>query len=146
MTSWNLILKINWSEVLAVNAPLKLLGDPITSRFGYVFHIIQFARNVDLVLTILLKYSCPWIPFLSSLICKNLNVISNLWHSCEIYLTVHYGSHEVDFWDRVPNEKKKLRIKFNVVCNSSWDISSKNFVKHIFVKIILNKNKVPSSF
>ena len=28
-----------------------------------------------------------------------------LWHSCEIYLTVHYGNHEINFCDRVPNEK-----------------------------------------
>ena len=32
-----------------------------------------------------------------------------------------------------------------MVCNSSWDISSENFVKHNFVKITLNKNKVLSS-
>ena len=79
----------------------------------------------------------------SGSICKFENL--KLWQSCEIYLTVHYGNHEIDFCDRVPNEKK-LRIKFNVVCNSSWDILSENFVKHIFVKIILNKNKIPSSF
>ena len=29
-----------------------------------------------------------------------------LWHSCGTYLTVHYGNHEIDFCDRVPNEKK----------------------------------------
>ena len=28
-----------------------------------------------------------------------------LWHSCEINLTVHDGNHEIDFYDRVPNEK-----------------------------------------
>ena len=78
MNSWNLILKTYWSELLVVNALLKLLGDPINSRFGYVFHITQFARNVDLVLTILLKYIWSWIPFLRSLICKNLSVNSNL--------------------------------------------------------------------
>ena len=37
-------------------------------------------------------------------------------------------------------------MKFNVVCNSSGDILSENFVKHIIVKITLSKNKVPSSF
>ena len=57
----------------------------------------------------------------------------NLWHSREIYLTMRDGNHEIDFCDRVPN-KKKLKIKFNVVCSSSWDISSENFVKHIFIK------------
>ena len=28
-----------------------------------------------------------------------------LWHSCKIYLTVHDGNREVDFRDRVANEK-----------------------------------------
>ena len=26
-------------------------------------------------------------------------------HPCEIYLTLHNGNHEIDFYDRVPNEK-----------------------------------------
>ena len=28
-----------------------------------------------------------------------------LWRSCEIYLMVHDGNHEIDFCDGVPNEK-----------------------------------------
>ena len=28
-----------------------------------------------------------------------------LWHSCEIYLTVHDGNHDIDFCDGVPNKK-----------------------------------------
>ena len=28
-----------------------------------------------------------------------------LWHSCEIYLIVHDGNHEPDFYDRISNEK-----------------------------------------
>ena len=28
-----------------------------------------------------------------------------LCHSCEIYLTVHEGNHELEFCDRAPNEK-----------------------------------------
>ena len=47
----------------------------------------------------------------SGSICKYQKL--KLWHSCEIY-----GNHEIDFRDRVPN-KKEIRIKFNVVCNSS---------------------------
>ena len=43
-------------------------------------------------------------------------------------------------------QMKKIKEKFNMVCNSSWDISSENFVKYIFVNINLSKNKVPSSF
>ena len=31
-----------------------------------------------------------------------------LWHSCEIYLTVHDGNHELHIFDRVPNEKKLI--------------------------------------
>ena len=147
----------------------------ITSRFGCVFHITQFARNVDLILTILLKHSFSWTPFPRRLICKNLNVNLNfvrefkfakleiflkikldsdsiwiyeklkLWHSYEIYLTVHNANHELDFYDRISNENK-WRIIFNVICNSFWDISSENFVNHIFVKITLNKNTLRSSF
>ena len=45
----------------------------ITSRFGYVFHVTQLAKNIDLILTILLKYICSWIPFPRSFICKNVN-------------------------------------------------------------------------
>ena len=41
-----------------------------------------------------------------------------LWQSCEIYLTVHDENHEIDFCDRVPNEKE-LKVKYNVVYNSS---------------------------
>ena len=33
-----------------------------------------------------------------------------LWHSREIYLTVHNENHEIDFCDRVPNEKDKDKI------------------------------------
>ena len=70
-----------------------------------------------------------------SLLCKNINVNSNLvpkfrfgkldiflkikpdsgsiskyeklklWHSCEIYLTLHDGNQELDFYDRISNEK-----------------------------------------
>ena len=50
---------------------------------------------------------------------------------CEIYLTVHDGNHELDLSDRVPNENE-----FKVVYNSSWNISSENFVKHIFVNYL----------
>ena len=78
----------------------------------------------------------------SGSICKYEEL--KLWHSCEIHLVMHDGNHEIDLCDRVSN-KKKLRIKFNVVCNSSGDISSENIIRHIFVKITLNKNKVPSS-
>ena len=28
-----------------------------------------------------------------------------LWHTCEIYLMVHDGNHEIDFCDGLPNEK-----------------------------------------
>ena len=28
-----------------------------------------------------------------------------LWHSCDIYLMAHDGNHEINFCDRVPNEK-----------------------------------------
>ena len=28
-----------------------------------------------------------------------------LWHSCEIYLTLHDGNQELDFYDRISNEK-----------------------------------------
>ena len=79
----------------------------------------------------------------SGSICKFQKL--KLWHSCEIYFTVDDGNHEIDFCDRVPNEKK-LMIKSDMVCNSSWDISNENFVKHIFVKVTLNNDKVPSSF
>ena len=37
-------------------------------------------------------------------------------------------------------QMRQIKEKFNVVCNSSWDIPSENFVKHIFVKITLSKN------
>ena len=33
-----------------------------------------------------------------------------LWHSCDIYLMVHDGNHEIDFCIRVPNEKIKDKI------------------------------------
>ena len=39
----------------------------------------------------------------SGSICKYEKL--KLWHSYEIYLTVHDGNHEIDFRDRVPNEK-----------------------------------------
>ena len=74
----------------------------------------------------------------SGSICKYEKL--KLWHSCDISLMVHVGNHKIDFCDRVPNEKR-LRIKFNVVCNCSWDISSEKFIKHIFVKITLKKIK-----
>ena len=48
------------------------------SRFGCVYHITQFARNVGLLLTIFLKYSFSWVPFPRSLIFKNLNMCSSL--------------------------------------------------------------------
>ena len=67
-----------------------------------------------------------------------------LWHFSIIYLTLHDRNHELGFCDRFPNFKK-LRIKFNVVYNNSWDILSQNFVKDIFVTITLCENKVPSS-
>ena len=79
----------------------------------------------------------------SGSICKFQKL--KLWHSCKIYFTVHDGNHEIDFRNRVSNEKK-LMIKFNLVCNSSLDISNENFVKYSFVKITLNNDKVPSSF
>ena len=28
-----------------------------------------------------------------------------LWHFCEIYMTVDDGNHELDFCNRIPNEK-----------------------------------------
>ena len=76
-----LVLKITWWEVLVVNVLLKLLG--ISQAMNYfkiwfLFYITQFVRNVGLILTILLKYSLSWIPFPRSVICKNLNVNSNL--------------------------------------------------------------------
>ena len=79
LTSWNIVLKINWCEVLVANAlwNCSVIPKPwIPSRVDYVLLITQFARNVDLILTILLKYSCSWIAFPRSLICKNLNVNS----------------------------------------------------------------------
>ena len=33
-----------------------------------------------------------------------------LWHSCKIYLTVDDGNHELDFWNKVPNEKNNNKI------------------------------------
>ena len=36
---------------------------------------------------------------------------------------------------------KTLRIKFNVVCNNSWDILGEKFVKHIFLTTALGKKK-----
>ena len=95
----------------------------------------QFARNTDLILTILLKYCFSEIPFARNLICKSWNVNTNLVgefkfaklniflkmkpgsgsickyeklklrHFCEIYLTVHDGNHEFDFCDKIRNEK-----------------------------------------
>ena len=43
-------------------------------------------------------------------------------------------------------EIKNIEDKINVIWNNSWDISGESFVKHIFVAIILGKNKVPFSF
>ena len=131
--------KNNQCEVLVENVFLILLGnseDLSTSRFAYVFHITGFARNVDLILTILLKYNFSWISFRRSFICQkfwltNWNLVHKfnsatldiflkiqldsdsickyenlkLYHSCEIYLTVHDGNHELDFCDRIPDEK-----------------------------------------
>ena len=39
----------------------------------------------------------------SGSICKYKKL--KLWHPCKIYLTVHDGNDEIDFRDRVPNEK-----------------------------------------
>ena len=90
------------------------------------FMSLNLKKKVDLILTILLKYSFSWTPFSRSLICKNLNVFKfglefkfpqvdkflkikldtgsiskyeklKLWKFCEIYLTVHNGNHETDF-------------------------------------------------
>ena len=47
-------------------------------RLVYVFRIIQFARNIDLILTILLKWSFSSIVIPRSLIFKNVNVNSPL--------------------------------------------------------------------
>ena len=44
----------------------------------------------------------------SGSICKYDKLI--LWHSCEIYLAVHDGNHELDFYDRIWNEKNKDKI------------------------------------
>ena len=108
----------------------------ITSRFDYVFHITQFASNVVLVLTILLKKEFLEFRFLwvhygktfcfvnSNLVCEfkfaKLDILLKikldsgsickyekikLWLSYEIYLTVHDGNHELDFYDRISNEK-----------------------------------------
>ena len=52
----------------------------------------------------------------SGSICKYEKL--KLCHSGEIYLTVHDGNHELDFYDRIPNEKK-LKIKSKVVFNNS---------------------------
>ena len=38
----------------------------------------------------------------SGSICKYEKL--KIWHSCEIYLTVHDGNYELDFCDRIPNE------------------------------------------
>ena len=72
---WFLVLKITWWEALVVNVLMKLLG---ISRFRCIFHITQFAGNVGLMLTILLKHSFSWISFPRGLIWKNFNVKSNL--------------------------------------------------------------------
>ena len=125
-------------------------------------------------LPILLKYSFSWISFPRSLICKNLNVNSSLvcqfkFAKLDMFLKIQPGSGSICKYD-VKNDVtlvkhiwlcmmgtmklifiigfliKKVKKKFNVVCNSSWDISSEKFVKYLFVKITLNKNKVPSSF
>ena len=59
LISWNLDYKIDWFEVFVLNSLLKLLGKSqvwITSRLVYVLTITHFARNTDLILTILLKY------------------------------------------------------------------------------------------
>ena len=39
----------------------------------------------------------------SGSICKYEKL--KLWHSCEIFLTVHDGIHELDFYDRISSEK-----------------------------------------
>ena len=146
----------------------------ITSRFGCVFHINQCARNVGLILTILLKYSFSWISFPRSLTSINLNVKSNLvrefkFAKLDIFLKINHTqvpyanmtSWSYDTLDKyiwlcmvgtmnlifmIGFQMKKIKGKFNMVCNSSWDISSENFVNRIFVKISFSKNKVPSSF
>ena len=55
---------------------------------------------------------------------------SNLWQSCEIYLTVHGRSHE---------------LEFNVLTNNSLNILGENVVKYILVTITLGKDKGPSA-
>ena len=40
----------------------------------------------------------------SDCICKYEKLKS--WLSCEIYLTVHDGKHELDFSNRIPNKKR----------------------------------------
>ena len=117
-----LVIKITWCKLLVVNALLKLLGSSqvgITLRFGYVFHITQYARYVGLILTISLKYSFCWISFPMSLICKNLNANSNL--------ALKFKFPKLDIF---------LKIK----------LDSENFLKQKFVEITLSNNKVSSSF
>ena len=43
-------------------------------------------------------------------------------------------------------QMKNMRIKFNMVCNNSWDIFGESFVNHIVMTVTLGKNKVPFSF
>ena len=84
---WNLDYKIDWFEVFVLNSLLKLLGKSqvwITSRLVYVLTITHFARNMDLILTILLKYSFSWlllcmgVKFPKSFCCSIWIVNSNL--------------------------------------------------------------------
>ena len=70
-----LSLKINRCEVLLETllwSNFSVLKTWITSRFGYVLHINQFARTVDLILTISSRYSFSCIPFPRSVIFKNV--------------------------------------------------------------------------
>ena len=39
----------------------------------------------------------------SGSICKYEKL--KLWHSCEIYLTIHDEDHEIDFCDKIRNKK-----------------------------------------
>ena len=116
MTSWNLVVKINWYEVLVVNTPLKLPGNSQDMNYFKVWLRFLYYRkrrfnphNINIVFF--------WIPFRRSLICKPDS-----------------------------KNQSRLRFLMQKKKKNSWDILGQNFVKYMFVTITLSKNKVPSSF
>ena len=119
----------------------------ITWRLVYLLPISQFARNLDLILT--LKLNCKivfldirslillafglWIheftKYQSRLRCDIQICDLKLSFSWEIYFIVSDVDHELDFlW--LNSQRKKWNVNFDVVSNNSWYISGENFAKH----------------